>query len=227
VGLSIASLILGIAALFSGPLTGIPAVICGWIALARKRGNRGLAIAGVAAGSSGTLFVSAVWAVVLIVYLSAGDSAKRDEVWRNMGFVHTAMENWYVDHLASYPGPEVSWEPGVPGMADYFPDAYPENPYTGERYRYGVDLFYFPDWRGPGVPDAVMSTDPDCPYEDLFAPEGRPGTIVVLGWSEDRDSQRHVERYAVVGFGKDTEHAIHSAKMRKGTSVWTYRVRLN
>jgi len=227
VGLSITSLVLGVIALLCGPFTGVPAIICGWVALARKRGGRGMAIAGVAAGASGTLFVTVVWAVVIIIYLSAGNQAKQDEVWRNTGFIHTAMENWYIDHLATYPGPDASWEPGEPGMADYFPDGYPENPFTGDMYRYGVDLFYFPDWRGPGKPDAVERTDPDCPYNDLFAPEGKPGTIVVLGWSAGRDSRRQVERYAVVGFGKDTGHAIHSAEMRKGTSVWTYRVRLN
>ena len=54
--LAIASLVLGILSLTGmGPLTGIPAIITGWMGL-KKPINKGMAIAGIITGSIATLF---------------------------------------------------------------------------------------------------------------------------------------------------------------------------
>ena len=70
-GLAIASLVLGIVAFITGPLTGLPAIVCGHVSLRRifKSGGAiaggGLAIAGLVTG-----YVATVLGVVAIVYMT-------------------------------------------------------------------------------------------------------------------------------------------------------------
>jgi hypothetical protein len=236
VGLSVTSLVLEIGALLSGPIAGVPAIILGWIALARRKPGRGMAIAGMTIGTVGTVIVSIFLLVAGAALARLHEENRRAEVWRNMGFTHTAMENWYITHLGTYPGPEVSWAPdaGAAGMSGHFPDddagispSFPINPYTGKHYAPGTDLFYFPDYLAQGQREIVDGSLPGCPYQGLAAPEGMPGTILVLGWTKARDGEGRVEEYAVVGYGRKTNEPIHTDKWRDGTNVRTYRVRHN
>ncbi len=235
-GLSVTSLVLGIGAMLSGPIAGVPAIILGWIALARGKPGRGMAIAGVITGAFGTVMVSILLLGAGMALTRLHEENRRGEVWRNMCFVHTAMENWYITHLGTYPGPEVSWAPDVDetGMAGHFPadddgtsPFFPVNPYTGKHYAPGTDLFYFPDYLIQGQREIVDGSQPGCPYQDLAAPGGKPGTILVLGWTNTGDGERRLEEYVVVGYSRKTNEPLHTDKWRDGTGVRTYRVRYN
>ncbi|MBM3210518.1 DUF4190 domain-containing protein [Candidatus Saccharibacteria bacterium] len=71
-GFAIASLILGAISL-TGPLiiTGLPAVIFGWIGLRRNKNDRGLAIAGIIMGGITTLISLILIALAIIFFVVA------------------------------------------------------------------------------------------------------------------------------------------------------------
>lgn len=81
-GLAIASLVLGVVSM-TGPglLLGIPAIITGAMALKRKLGGRGLALAGLITGIISTvlsvLFIMFI-ALMIIIGIAAGDSGSND-----------------------------------------------------------------------------------------------------------------------------------------------------
>lgn len=71
-GLAVASMVLGIVSLTGfGLLTGIPALILGLIALRRKVGERGMALAGVITGGVATL-LSLLFFGVMILFIIIG-----------------------------------------------------------------------------------------------------------------------------------------------------------
>jgi hypothetical protein len=89
-----------------------------------------------------------------------------------------------------------------------FPAGIPVNPYTGEHYHRGKDFFYRPvDLAETKLNAVVDRTDARCPFAGLAAPEGMPGTIVILGWAppEGRGSPKE---YAVVGYGRATREPL-------------------
>ena len=82
------------------------------------------------------------------------------------------------------------------------------NPYSKSAYRYGVDLFYFSDSLAAGA-NAVLSPDESaCPYNGLTAPQGKPGTIVILGHTDRSGTWPRVTEYGIVGFGDDTSRPL-------------------
>jgi type II secretory pathway pseudopilin PulG len=219
-GLSVASLVLGILALFPFSfLTGIPAIITGAIALAQKRLGRGMAIAGVVLGAVGTLVIGVGLILALIVpnFVRFQERARRSSVKENMRVLQTALEAYAADHGGEYPGVESDWSNPEDFFYAYLPGGDPSgtdrsliygqlplNPYTGERYRGGKDLFYLPTrLTNAGVNSVILAERDNCPFNGIEAPEGIRGTIVVLGYIPDTAFSPAVQEYAIVGFGRD------------------------
>jgi hypothetical protein len=82
------------------------------------------------------------------------------------------------------------------------------NSFTKSAYRYGVDLFYFPDSLAAGVHAVASPGDSTCPYNCLSAPQGKPGTIVVLGHTDSTGTWPRVTEYGIVGFGDDASRPL-------------------
>lgn len=127
----------------------------------------------------------------------------------------TALEAWAADHHGNYPGPEVSWEADdSAGFGRYLPGGdsiesvsgrFPLNPFTGEPYRIGHDLFYQPGaLAAAGLNARKLSADPLCPFRELAAPGGIPGTILILGHTAG-DGTGLVREYAIVGYGRELD----------------------
>jgi hypothetical protein len=206
--LSVASLVLGIASLTPATfVTGIPAVICGAVALRQRRPGRRMAVAGIATGAFGTLVLTFV--MLLPLMARQRELTRVAAVRRNMRAFQAALEDYAVEYAGRYPGPGVSWEPeDEDGMvlhlkgSGQFPAGIPVNPYTGERYRRGTDFFYQPEVLAETELNAVIDrTDARCPFAGLVAPGDMPGTIVILGWAPSEDRGSPIE-YAVVGYGR-------------------------
>ena len=110
-GLAITSLILGCVSLLCGPFTGIPAVICGHLALNRARrepgkyGGSGLATAGLAPGYVGcTLVFIAILAGMLLPALArAKYKAQQITCVNNLKQVGLAYRIWAGDHKNNLP----------------------------------------------------------------------------------------------------------------------------
>ena len=77
-GLAIAALVLGIVSFTGpGPLTGIPAIICGAISL-KNPTNRGMGIAGLILGCISTLIALAILLFFLVLLLIVAASGSSD-----------------------------------------------------------------------------------------------------------------------------------------------------
>ena len=224
-GLSVASLVLGVLSIFPFSfLTGIPAIITGAIALAQKRLGRGMAIAGVVLGAIGTTAVTAGIILALIIpnFVLFQERARRTSVKNNMHVFQTALEAYATDHNGNYPGSDADWSDPEDIVYAYFPGGdpigadgspifgqVPLNPYTGERYEYGKDLFYFSARLTESGMNSIMQADQEgCPFEGLEAPGGVQGTIVVLGYTPDDAPFPSPQEYAVIGFGRDVSEPM-------------------
>jgi hypothetical protein len=84
----------------------------------------------------------------------------------------------------------------------------PVNSYSKSAYRYGVDLFYYPDSLAPGANVLRSPSDSACPYRKLSAPQGRPGTIIILGHTDRSGTGPRVTEYGMVGFGEDVSQPM-------------------
>ncbi len=109
-GLSITSLVLGILGLVClGPLTGIPAIICGHIALNRTRrepqqyGGRGMAIAGLVLGYVSLVFILILPAMLLPALARAKARAQQINCTNNMKQIGLAFKTWAIDHNDQFP----------------------------------------------------------------------------------------------------------------------------
>jgi type II secretory pathway pseudopilin PulG len=211
-GLSVASLVLGILAVFPFSfLTGIPAVITGAIALAQKRLGRGMAIAGVVLGVVGSFVIGVglILALILPSLVLSQERARQSSVKNSMHVLQTALEAYATDHNGNYPSIESDWSNPEDIFCAYLPGGdpigtdgspvcgqLPLNPYTGERYRGGKDLFYFPTrLTETGVNSIILADREDCPFNGIEAPEGTQGTIVVLGYIPDTAPFPAVQEY--------------------------------
>ena len=218
--LSIASLVLGLAALTPATfVTGIPAVICGAAALKRRRPGRRMAVAGVVTGAFGTLVLT--FAVLLPLMAWRREAARVAAVKRSMYASQAAFVDYAIGHAGHYPYAGISWEPeDDDGMVLHFksagkvPTGTPFNPYTGERYSKGKDFFYQPEYLAETELNAVVDrTDARCPFVGLSAPKGMPGTIVILGWATPEDRGSPIE-YAIVGYGRHTAEPMAGRRGR-------------
>ncbi len=209
-GLSAGSLVLGILAVFPFSfLAGIPAIITGVIALAQKRLGRGMAVAGIVLGAIGTVAVTAgiLLAIIIPNFVRFQERARRSSVEESMQIFQTALETYAADHSGMYPTGD-EFELYLEGDR-LFRDDMPVNPYTGERYRSGKDLFYRPDaLTGSGLSSVTDRADEACPFIGLAAPGGLPGTIVILGWTPLGLADGGPSEYAIVGYGRDPDEPL-------------------
>jgi hypothetical protein len=243
-GLSLTSLILGLSSLTPATfIAGIPAVICGALALKRRLPGRRMAIAGIATGTFGTLVLTFVMLLPLIAWQL--ELHRVVLVKLRMQAFRAAIEDYAAEHAGRYPYEGISWEKeDDEGMVMHFKvrgqllitagsrkleedelklryrDAdrplagIPVNPHTGERYRNGKDLFYRSDYLAEAGLNAVVDRrDARCPFVGLAAPGGVPGTIVVLGWTPPEAPGAPIE-YAIVGYGRNATEPLTGRRGR-------------
>jgi len=145
--------------------------------------------------------------------------------------VARAMDTYAAAHAGQYPPKGTSWEPGdSTGMAHWFRfyDAWhrdstneaigrlPVNPFSGRRYEVGVDFFYFPDsLRRSGDNRRSSTYTGSTPFDDLAAPAGRPGTIVVLGYTPPGAAEERPTEYALIAFARGTREPWHATESYK------------
>jgi hypothetical protein len=242
-GLSLASLVLGLSSLTPATfVAGIPAVICGGLALKRRLPGRRMAIAGVATGAFGTLVLTFVMLLPLLAWQL--ELHRVMVVKLRMLTFRAAIEDYAAEHAGRYPYQGISWEKeDDEGMVMHFkapgplitagsrkPEedelklryreadrplaGIPVNPYTGERYRNGKDLFYTSDYLAEaGLSTVVDRRDPRCPFVGLAAPDGVPGTVWILGWTPSEAPGAPTE-YAIVGYGRNTAEPLTGRRGR-------------
>jgi hypothetical protein len=88
-----------------------------------------------------------------------------------------------------------------------------------------VDLFYFPDSLATGADWIQSPRDSGCPYTVLSAPQGKPGTIVILGHTDRSGTWPRVTEYGIAGFGKETSHPMKDSGASIDRYVVLYRWR--
>jgi hypothetical protein len=71
-----------------------------------------------------------------------------------------------------------------------------------------VDLFYFPDSLAAGADRLASPDESGCPYKGLSAPQGKPGTIVILGHTDRSGTWPRVTAYGMTGFGEETSRPM-------------------
>jgi hypothetical protein len=209
--LSKLSLVLGLISLT--PLTflaGIPAVVTALIALKQRRPGAKRAYAGLITGAFG----SAVLTFLLGIPYVAGQQevARVAKVKASMEQFHRALDKYAAEH-GSYPSAGISWSSQVSAsMAPYFEGAMfgevPFNPYTGMRYEAGRDLFYLTGALSEsGLEGIDDRSNPTGPLVGLAAPRSVPGTIMILGDSEEGEFAVPIE-YAIIGYGRNTSEPM-------------------
>jgi hypothetical protein len=140
-----------------------------------------------------------------------------------------AMDRYAAAHSGFYPPADISWEPGdSTSMAYWFqpyddgwhrdssntPDGHlPDNPFTGRRYRLGVDFFYFPDsLRNSGDNRCYSTEKGHVPFEKMKAPKGRPGTMVILGYVPPDAVVPQPTEYALILYANDVNEPWHDSR---------------
>ena len=90
-----------------------------------------------------------------------------------------------------------------------------------------MDLFYFPDSLAAGAERLRSPNDSGCPYNGLSAPQGKPGTIVILGHTDRSGAWPRVTRYGIVGFDEETSRPMKSPGASIDRYVVLYRRRMS
>jgi len=220
--LGVASLVFGLLSVLPfGWFAGIPAIVLGALSLAKKRPGKGMAVTGLLMGALAPILSTLVFFALLPGVAGNRERARQVEVRKAMTMFQSAVEGYAADRgqypeerdlslaggraYAYFPGGDPA---GTHNANDPVPGELPENPYTGVKYAYGEDLFYFPAQLEPGM-NAVLSEDDDlCPYSGYEAPRGRPGTIVVFGHTDAGGKEPLVIEYGILGFGRDTDDPL-------------------
>jgi hypothetical protein len=218
------SLVLGILSIFPfGLLAGIPAVVVAIHALRNEPRSRKRARVGVVLGGLGIFMTAAL--VLVVTYIAdvgmqpnppIGDAGATSY---NMYNIQSSLDEWATENGGAFPykadfdsdssrfmkflaRDRVIW--GGKTIAG----SVPVNTYSKTAYRYGVDLFYFPNSFAAGANRVMSPEDSACPYRRLSAPQGKPGTIVVLGHTDRPGSWPRVTEYGIVGFDRDASHPM-------------------
>lgn len=153
--------------------------------------------------------------------------SRERHVIRGMRILQRVMESYGQDHAGNFPPPGISWLAGdTTGIAVLLPEGnpgrimgvpsgpkvpgrFPWNPFTGEDYQYGKDLFYFPDTLAAPGRNAITSTvDSLCPFRLMRPPKGIPGTIMILGYTPPDAVDSQPSEYAIIGFGRADREPI-------------------
>jgi hypothetical protein len=155
-GLAVASLVLGILSFGLTCVSGIPAIICGHMALARQKrtgyAGGGIAIAGLVTGYTGTLLIGMIALLASIsipVYGQAQERVKLVKSMNNAKEIVAACQKYDLDHK-EYP-------PSLDALGEYAPS--PEvfqDPLSPEH---GNDGYWYsePDRYAPGNTVVVVS----------------------------------------------------------------------
>jgi len=216
--LSIVALTLGLASLTPATfLAGIPAIILSIVALRKHQPGRGMAYTGLVTGAFGTLVLTFVMLLPIIAWQR--ETRRVELMKQNMQAYRAALENFAAGNYGRYPKSGISWEKeDEDGMVLHFKNnigyltSIPFNPYTHEQYHRGKDFFYRPEDLAEAELNAVVDrTDARCPYVELAAPGGVPGTIVIMGWPPSEIRGSPIE-YAVIGYGRNTAEPLRRGR---------------
>ena len=90
-----------------------------------------------------------------------------------------------------------------------------------------MDLFYFPERLAAGAERLRSPHDPGCPYNGLSAPQGKPGTIVVLGHTDRAGARPRVTTYGIVQFDEETSRPMKDSGASVDRYVVLYHLRLS
>lgn len=85
-----------------------------------------------------------------------------------------------------------------------------------------MDLFYFPDRFAAGANKVSSPDDSACPYNGLSAPQGKPGTVVILGHTDRSSTWPRVTEFGIVGFGDDPSHPMRDPASPNGCYLVLY-----
>lgn len=136
-GLAITSFVLGLGAvvLCLGPLTGIPAIICGHVAHNRTRrapaqfGGAGLAIAGFVLGYVGLLLTFLILPAMLLPALArAKGRVKQINCVNNLKQISIAFKTWALDNKEQFPFNVSTNDGGTLELCARGPDGFDRNP---------------------------------------------------------------------------------------------------
>lgn len=216
------SLVLGILSVFPfGLLAGIPAIVVAIRALrheprSRKRARVGAVLGGLGILITAALVVNYIADVSMQPNPPIGDAGATSY---NMYNIQGSLDEWATENGGAFPykadfdsdssrfmkfltRKRVIWR----GKA--IAGSVPVNTYSKTVYRYGVDLFYFPDSLAAGANRVTSPEDSACPYRRLSAPQGKPGTIVILGHTDRSGTRPRVTEYVIVGFDRDASRPM-------------------
>jgi hypothetical protein len=139
-GLAIASLVLGILSLGLACLSGIPAIICGHLALARQKRagytGGGIAIAGLVTGYAGTILIGMIAllaSIAIPVYGQAQERVKAVKSLNNAKQIVAACQRYQMDHNEFPPSLDDLGE-FAPSLEVFQDPLSPENWYAGYWY---------------------------------------------------------------------------------------------
>ncbi len=163
--------------------------------------------------------------------------SRERHVIRGMRVMQRVMESYGQDHGGNFPPPGMSWRTGdTTGIAVLLPEGntgrmlgiptgaksagrFPWNPFTGEDYEYGRDLFYFPDTLpAPGRNAITSAADSLCPFRTMRPPKGIPGTIMILGYTPPDAVDNQPSEYAIIGFGRADREPILDTRLQERDS---------
>ncbi|HTW91052.1 MAG TPA: DUF4190 domain-containing protein [bacterium] len=216
------SLVLGILSVFPfGLLAGIPAIVVAIRALRNEPRSRTRARVGAVLGGFGILITAAL-VVNYIADVSMqpnppiGDAGATSY---NMYNIQGSLDEWATENGGAFPY-KADFDSDSSRFMEFLArdqvirrgktvaGRVPVNVYSKAAYRYGVDLFYFPDSLAAGANRFTSTEDSACPYRRLSAPQGKPGTIVILGHTDRSGTWPRVTEYGIVGFDKDASQPM-------------------
>jgi prepilin-type processing-associated H-X9-DG protein len=191
-GLAVASLLLGLASLLGGCVTGVPALVLGLRGLravnasdGRLRGRR-LAFAGMALGACGTAVTVVGFTLAVMFHLR--EKSHRDTCADNLRQIGVALNAYAADHRDRFPPgtvpnpalpPEqrLSWLAGIlPFLSEKAPGGLKGPELAGKiDYRQAWDA---PANAGAGAAGVRLFR---CPSDPSYAPQSRPGLTNYVG----------------------------------------------
>jgi len=173
------------------------------------------------------LIIGVLVALVVPNLVLMQERARRTAVRGVMRALNVAVQAYAADNNGTYPGEGsftksalanwgppgmdiIYWFPGgdpIGANGSPIPGVMPSNPYTGRRYNYededmdGESYYGLLEERGQHT--QCLSSDPDCPYLDLPAPNELEGTVCIVSYVSEQSANGAMEEYGIVGYGRD------------------------